>query len=121
MKCKFCGKFFYVKRNFVELLGQKIEYLCDRCHNLINLKLEVVELEIYRCYILVMFQKRMNIDYNYFINEYNIIVKKYLGNQNFQFLFFDYLSLTDFNLELLNMISKLFKKHIFVFAFFLKN
>lgn len=121
MYCRLCGKFFYIRRGFVELFSQKKEYLCDNCHNMLNLKLEIIELERYHCYILSMFKKGRNIDYNYYINEYNIIVSKYICRDKYQFLFFDYIYLTDFNLEVLNMISKLFKKNLFILTFFIKN
>lgn len=123
MYCKKCGKKFYIIRNFVNLLSCKKEYICDKCYKEypIKLKLNKIILYNYDCYILSMFEYKSNIDYNFYIKEYNQIVKQYINNSNFEFLFLDHIYISDFNLEILNMISKMFKKNLFIFSFTLKN
>ncbi|MBE6137738.1 MAG: hypothetical protein E7176_05025 [Erysipelotrichaceae bacterium] len=123
MECKICKRFFYIRRNFVDLFSRRIEYICDKCYNLypIKLQLESIELEDYSCRILSIFDKQYFIEYNCYIKEYNQIAMRYINNDNYQFMFFDTIVIDDYNLELLNMASKLFQNNLFILCFYLKK
>ncbi len=107
----------------MNLFGNNIEYLCENCYkrNPISLELVQVPLESYHCYILTMFSKRNNIHINYYFREYNQIIKQYFHREGYFFLFFDSFSLTDRTIEVLDVISKLFQKNLFILAIWIKK
>lgn len=123
MICKNCGKRFYIKKSLHELFKKNYECLCDKCYKKypIELKITPLILEDYHCYILSIFSKKYNIDYNYFINEYSKIYASALNKKGYVVLFFDYLYLSDNVIEILDLYSKLFKKNLYIITFILRN
>lgn len=123
MECKKCAGMFYLKRNFIDLLLVQNVYLCSRCYRSHPIQLELLsqQLEDYHCTILSMFSRKYFIDYNFFVKEYNQIIHKYLFENQMFFLFFDHIDLSDEQLEVLNVISKLVEKDIFVLCFHVKK
>ena len=123
MVCKSCGKKFYIKKTLYDLFSKKYEYLCDKCYMKypIDLKLTSIILDKYHCHILSVFQRKYPINYNYYINEYSKIVETSLQKSGYILLFFDYIYLNDYMVELLDFYSKLFKKNLYIITFNLQN
>lgn len=124
MICRICNNKFYIKRDFIGLFSNKKYIICDSCYKKypIDLNLETIELEKYNCYILSLFQKKQYINYNAYIYEYSEIINKYYKNDDNFLLIYDALDLTDDNcLEVLDVISKLWQKNLFVITFFIKK
>lgn len=123
MYCKNCKNYFYIRRNLLTLFSSKKEYLCDKCYNLYPIKLEFnkVILEDYHAAIISLFEIKCKIDYNYFFLEYNKIYNANVRRKDYHVLLLDYLSLTDYTIEILNMISQLFQKNLLIITFFLKK
>lgn len=123
MHCNICGSYFYLKRNFLDLFNTKKEYVCDYCYKKypINLQVTNVFLDEYECKIISMFNTNYKINYNSFIVEYSKIAKTYIEMDGYETLFFDSISLSDENIELLYMISKLFNKNLIIITFLIKK
>lgn len=123
MICKVCGKRFYIKKSLHELFKKKEEYLCDKCYKKYPIKLNITPLILdeYHCYILSIFPKNYNINYNYFINEYSKIYSALLNKKGYLVLFFDYIYLSDNVIEILDFYSKLFESNLYVITFNLRN
>lgn len=123
MICKNCGDYFYIRRKFLDLFSTKIEYICDKCYNMypISLEFNQVLLDEYHCVIISMFKKRYRVDYNLFYKEYSKIINSYIERKGYFLLFFDYVDLNDYALEVLDVISKLNKSNILIVTFYLKK
>lgn len=123
MLCKNCGDYFYIRRNLLTLFNSKKEYLCNKCYNLFPIKLEYTEviLEDYKAAIISIFERVCRIDYNYYFLEYSKIFNANVKRRGFHVLLLDYLSLSDYTIEVLDVISKLHKKNLLIITFFLKK
>ncbi|MBQ9124254.1 MAG: hypothetical protein IJY14_01060 [Acholeplasmatales bacterium] len=123
MKCKCCGDYFYIKRSLLELFKQHDEILCNNCYKSypLNINIENILLDQYSCKIIALFKEDYKINYNFFINEYNKIFKANMNREGYHTLFFDYVKLDDYSLEVLDIISKIFQKNLLIITFFLKK
>ena len=123
MKCLICNNYFYLKKSLLDLFKTKKEYICDKCYKKypIHLKYELIELDKYQASIISLFDKKYNINYNAFYNEYSKIVNNYLNKENYQVILLNYLKLDDRDLEALDCISKLFEKNLIVIVYAIIN
>jgi hypothetical protein len=123
MICKNCKKRFYIKRSLHELFSKRYEYLCDSCYKKFPIKLNIssIILDEYHCVILSIFDKNYYINYDYFINEYSKIYSSSMSKKGYVALFFDYIYLSDYTIELFDLYSKLFKKNLYIITFYVRN
>ncbi len=124
MICYKCKKKFYIQRTFTNFLKKQKEYLCETCYKKypIEFEIEIIPLEEYSCTILSIFKKYYSIDYNYFVKEYNEIIKKFWNQKKYFFIFIDRIAVDYIStIEALNVISKLNQKNLFILTFFIKK
>lgn len=123
MKCEKCGKEMRVSSKNGKSFVRKRGYLCDTCYKLypISLGLTIIPLKMYKCTILSVFTEEYNVNYNYFIWEYNYIFHRYWDTPECFLLFMDSLRLNKSTLAVLDVISRLFRKNIFLLVFFIKK
>lgn len=122
MKCAFCNNNFYIKRSILELFKIEKEYICNRCYKQypINIRLEKIQLDIYECTIISMFDKKYYIDMNYYIKEYSKIFNAFYKKENNQLLFYDEIDLNDDTFAILDGISKLLESNLIILTFNVK-
>ena len=122
MKCVYCNNNFYIKRSILDLFKIEKEYICNRCYNNypINFKLERIQLDIYECTLISLFDKKYYIDMNYYIKEYSKVFRTFFKKDNYKLLFFDEISLDDNSLEELDCMSKLFESNLIILVFNVK-
>ena len=72
MVCGICGEFFYIRRSLLDLFKTKKEYICNRCYKKypIHIGYEAIQLDLYNCIIISMFERKERIEYNAFFKEY---------------------------------------------------
>ena len=124
MMCKICNNKFYIRRDFISLFSNKKYVICESCYKKHPIELEYnhLELEKFNCLILSMFKRKYHINFNAYIYEYSKIFNKFNKNNTYVLLFYDFLDLTNINtLEVLNVISRLWQKNLFVITFFIKK
>ncbi len=122
MKCVFCNNNFYIKRSILDLFKIEKEYICNRCYKNypINFKLERIQLDIYECTLISLFDKKYYIDMNYYIKDYSKVFRTLIKKDNYRLLFFDEISLDDNSLEELDCMSKLFESNLIIIVFNVK-
>jgi hypothetical protein len=122
MKCVYCNNNFYIKRSILDLFKIEKEYICNRCYKNypINFKLERIQLDIYECTLISLFDKKYYIDMNYYIKEYSKVFRTFFKKENYKLLFFDEISLDDNSLEELDCMSKLFESNLIIIVFNVK-
>lgn len=123
MKCKICNNKIIINKNLLNLFSFKNYYLCNSCYKKYNisLSLEKIYINNYEVVFIVMFNKKLYTDYNYFFVEYNQIIKKYNNYKDYKFLFFNDITLDDTFLISLELMTKLFNKKLLILTFTLKK
>jgi len=123
MRCIYCNKVFYIKRDLLNLFNTNKEYICNGCYKKypINLRYEAVMLDKYSCVIISMFNRKYNIDYNGYYKEYSKVFNSLLNKKDYFPLFIDFLNLEYETLETLDCYSKLVKKNLIILCFNLKR
>ncbi len=115
MRCYLCDDNFYIKRGITDLFSSKKEYICNKCYKKypINLSYEVIQLEKYNCIVLSIFNKKYNISYEPFYKEISTIFTSNL-KKGYKTFLFEHIELSDYNLEILDGITKLAESNIIV-------
>lgn len=123
MKCKICNNKIIINKNLLNLFSFKNYYLCNSCYKKCNisLSLEKIYINNYEVVFIVMFNKKLYADYNYFFVEYNQIIKKYNNYKDYKLLFFNDITLDDTFLISLELMTKLFNKKLLILTFTLKK
>ncbi len=93
-------------------------YICDDCYKKypIEMKMEYFPLEVYNCYLLSLFQKKIGFDYNYYVEEYSHIFN-YFNKLKYHIIFVDNVKMDVDSFIELDIITKLVKKDILVITF----
>ena len=119
MKCVFCNNNFYIKRSILELFKIDKEYICNKCYKKypIDIRLEKIQLDIYECTLITLFEKKYYINMNYYLKEYSKVFKSFYKKDNYELLFFDEVDLSDNGLAYLDGVSKLLESNIIILAF----
>ena len=87
---------------------------------MVHSELEKIQLDIYECTIISMFDKKYYIDMNYYIKEYSKIFNAFYKKENNQLLFYDEIDLNDDTFATLDGISKLFESNLIILTFNVK-
>lgn len=123
MICKCCGRKFFIRRELLKLFAEQKAYLCDSCYRRypLALRLQQIPLTQYHCYILTMFSEYPRVNVNFYAFEYSRICRQFMGRKNYFFLFLNSFSLSDEAIEVLDAISLLNRKNLFILTPWLKN
>lgn len=122
MKCVYCNEKFYLKRSILDLFKIDKEYICNKCYKKykLDITVETIQLEKYDLTVVSMFKKKYYINLNYFYKEYTKLFNTLSKRLDSEVIFLDEISLSDYNLYILDGITKLFKKNLIVLVFNIK-
>ena len=119
MKCLACNNNFYVRRNLYSLFDTKEYYLCDNClkENPVDLMIDYIMLEDDEVIVLSLLRKKINFSYDAYLHEMSYVISRYINNEKYYVIFVDELYITDFIVEFLNFLSKIYDKKIMILTY----
>ena len=110
MKCKICGRFFYIKRKIEDLFKNDKYTICEECYKKYKIKLgyDVLPLNNYNLYIYSLFGKKYFLKDDPFFMEFSKLFSFVLDNNKDKvILIYTDILINEKKIELFEYLSKL--------------